>query len=191
MKIHSGDEAMYYQLIGAAERKLGVVWCSAGDDFLLERIYLPRRQAQLAAKIRKEFPRVNMTERKIPGDTARKIEKIFNGSKVEFDLSLFNWDNLQKFAVQVLREAYKIPRGKVISYSGLAYKSGSPKAARAVGTVMAKNPFPLIIPCHRVVRSDGSLGGFGGGAAMKQEMLSSEGVFADTSGHIPEKYFWK
>ena len=67
---------------------------------------------------------------------------------------------------------------------------GCPGAARAVGTALANNPFPIIIPCHRVVRADGSLGGFGGGLAMKKELLTKEGISLDRNRRVPAKYFW-
>ncbi|MDD4242001.1 MAG: MGMT family protein, partial [Smithellaceae bacterium] len=70
------------------------------------------------------------------------------------------------------------------TYSGLAKRAGHPGAARAVGTVMANNPFPIIVPCHRVVRADGSIGRFGGGSAMKKELLEKEGVLFDARGRV-------
>jgi methylated-DNA-[protein]-cysteine S-methyltransferase len=83
-----------------------------------------------------------------------------------------------------------IPRGYVSSYSALAAHIGKPKAARAAGTALARNPFPIIIPCHRTVRTDGSLGGFGGGLPMKRALLEMEGVAFDGLGHVKKKFFW-
>ena len=80
------------------------------------------------------------------------------------------------FARKVLNTCYAIPHGKVLTYGELARKAGRPKAARAVGRVMARNPLAVVIPCHRVVGSDGSLHGFGGGLPMKRRMLELEGV---------------
>jgi len=73
---------------------------------------------------------------------------------------------------------YKVPPGKVVTYGKLAEMSGRPNAARAVGACMAANPLPLLIPCHRVVRADGNLGGFSGpgGVRLKKKMLRWEGV---------------
>jgi O-6-methylguanine DNA methyltransferase len=69
-----------------------------------------------------------------------------------------------------------VPSGKVITYSGLAAMIGRPKAHRAVGTAMNKNPFAPEVPCHRVVKSNGDLGGFGGGSKLKIKRLQEEGV---------------
>jgi O-6-methylguanine DNA methyltransferase len=84
------------------------------------------------------------------------------------------------FRKEVLRACAAIPRGEVRSYGELAAAVGNPRAARAVGTVMATNPLPLFVPCHRVVRGDGTLGEYGaGGPARKAAMLGAEGVALD------------
>ncbi|MHC5011309.1 MAG: methylated-DNA--[protein]-cysteine S-methyltransferase [Planctomycetota bacterium] len=82
----------------------------------------------------------------------------------------------QGFSARVWREIARIPRGKVISYGRLARKLRKPQAARAVGQACGRNPVPLVVPCHRVVASDGSLGGFGAGVAVKRKLLELEGV---------------
>ena len=83
-----------------------------------------------------------------------------------------------EFAQKVLKTCAKIPSGKTLTYAQLAKKAGFPKAARAVGSVLAKNKLPLIIPCHRVVRADGKIGNFSapGGAAVKKKMLEREKI---------------
>lgn len=178
---------MYYQIIKAENEYIGIVWQFVHDKPLLENVFLPCGHRQSLAKINKEYPGENITERKIPGSIAGQIAKFYAGEKIDFDLSCLNMARLTKFSARVLKKAGKIPRGKVFTYSELACKTGSPKAARAVGTALARNPFPLVIPCHRVVRSDGSLGGFGGGLRMKKELLSREGVQADTKGRVSLK----
>lgn len=181
---------MYYQQIDTGENKIGLVWQFAGEGILIERIYLPRRPDELSAKIRKEFPEIDKTARKIPNDSAEQIRKLYAGEKAGFDISLLNLYKLNKFAVKVLRQTCKIPSGKVAAYSLLADKIGNPLAARAVGTALANNPFPLIIPCHRVVRSDGSLGGFGSGLPMKRDLLLKEGVAFDATGRVSAECFY-
>lgn len=82
------------------------------------------------------------------------------------------------FSLSIYRALQKIPAGKVISYKELASLSGNPGAYRAAGQALAKNPFAIVVPCHRVIRSDGSLGGFSGvsGISYKKRLLSHEGV---------------
>ena len=86
------------------------------------------------------------------------------------------FEGLSPFAIKVLSACRNVGFGKAVSYHELARKIGRANAARAVGTVMAKNPLPLIIPCHRVIRSDGKLGGFSapGGISLKKRLLRHE-----------------
>ncbi len=96
-----------------------------------------------------------------------------------------DWDNLSAsgrgvsgFRRAVLEETLRIPAGETRSYGWLARKVGRPRAARAVGRVMATNPLPVVVPCHRVVGSDGSLHGYGGGLDVKAALLRAEGARA-------------
>ncbi|MBL08746.1 MAG: 6-O-methylguanine DNA methyltransferase [Rhodobiaceae bacterium] len=83
------------------------------------------------------------------------------------------------FQIQVWEEIKKIPRGETLSYKQIALTIGRPKSSRAVANACGKNPYPIIIPCHRVVKSNGSLGGYSGkgGRNKKRELLKKEGVF--------------
>ncbi|MGC9099225.1 MAG: methylated-DNA--[protein]-cysteine S-methyltransferase [Candidatus Micrarchaeia archaeon] len=87
---------------------------------------------------------------------------------------------LSRFEVDVLLEVYKIPKGETRSYKEIAKSVGRPFAYRAVGNALKKNPMPIIIPCHRVVRSDGKLGGYSfGGEAKKRDLLERERGYKD------------
>ena len=90
---------------------------------------------------------------------------------VSFDLSY-----LSDFQRRVLNALRRVPRGKTQTYGDLARKAGRPGAARAVGTVMAQNPVPFLIPCHRVVPASGGVGQYGWGSSLKRELLKREGV---------------
>lgn len=87
-----------------------------------------------------------------------------------------DWMGITPFRRAVLEECVRIPSGETRSYGWLAEQVGRPRAARAVGRVMATNPWPLFVPCHRVVGSDGSLHGYGGGLPMKDALLRAEGA---------------
>ena len=91
--------------------------------------------------------------------------------------NMLRLDCCSKFQQKVLRAVSGIPRGKVSTYQLIAKQIGKPKAARAVGRALANNPFPLIIPCHRVICSNGSLGGYQGGLKMKLTLLKKEGIY--------------
>lgn len=88
----------------------------------------------------------------------------------------FDLRGLSSFQVSVLEACQTIPCGSAQSYGWIAGQLGKPGATRAVGTALAKNPIPLLIPCHRVVRSDGSVGSYAFGSDMKRELLVEEGV---------------
>ncbi|KPK64895.1 hypothetical protein AMJ83_00940 [candidate division WOR_3 bacterium SM23_42] len=118
------------------------------------------------------------------------ISALLNGQSVDFNLGRLDWSLTYHFQKSVLRMEQKIPRGVVSTYGRLAKKLGNPRAARAVGTALARNPFPLIIPCHRAIRSDGSLGGYAGGLAMKKRLLEFEGVQFDEQSRVVTENYW-
>ncbi len=107
---------------------------------------------------------------------AKGIGRFLAGNDVHFDLSLLDLDRCTPFQKSVLLAEYAIPRGYVSTYGKISRHLGLLRGARAVGAALATNPFPVVIPCHRAVRSDGSLGGFQGGLEMKAELLRMEGI---------------
>src|SRR5262249_19479836 len=102
----------------------------------------------------------------------RQLREYFAGKREEFDLPLVL--DGTPFQLNVWRNLQKIPYGKTVSYLDLAKKIGNPKAVRAVGLANGSNPIPIIVPCHRVIGSNGSLTGFGGGLPTKQKLLALE-----------------
>ncbi len=106
----------------------------------------------------------------------RMLEAYFDGRLRDFRLPL-DWSLTSGFTRQVLRElAAGVPYGTLVGYGELAARVGQPGAAQAVGAAMGANPLPVVVPCHRVVESDGGLGGFGGGLETKRRLLVLEGV---------------
>ncbi|MEU6662783.1 methylated-DNA--[protein]-cysteine S-methyltransferase [Streptomyces sp. NPDC046821] len=106
----------------------------------------------------------------------RQLKAYFAGERRDFDLPL-DWSLISGFNRQVLRElAAGVPFGSVVGYGDLAGRVGQPGAAQAVGMAMGANPLPVVVPCHRVVESDGGIGGFGGGLETKRQLLALEGV---------------
>lgn len=106
---------------------------------------------------------------------ARQIREYVAGARTGFDLT-FDLSWMTPFRRHVLEACARIPRGQVASYGELARRVGSPRASRAVGNTMRTNPLPIVIPCHRVVGSDGKLTGFGGGLDLKRRLLELEGA---------------
>jgi methylated-DNA-[protein]-cysteine S-methyltransferase len=112
-------------------------------------------------------------------EAIRQVEAYFAGRRRDFDLPL-DWSLVSGFNRQVLRElASCVPYGAVVGYGDLATRAGQPGAAQAVGMAMGANPLPVVVPCHRVVESDGGIGGFGGGVETKRKLLALEGVLPE------------
>ncbi|MFF8407671.1 methylated-DNA--[protein]-cysteine S-methyltransferase [Streptomyces sp. NPDC014846] len=112
-------------------------------------------------------------------EAIRQLRAYFAGDLLDFDLPL-DWSLISGFNRQVLRElASGVPYGAVVGYGDLAGRVGQPGGAQAVGAAMGANPLPLVVPCHRVVESDGGIGGFGGGLETKRKLLALEGVLPE------------
>ncbi|MET8581707.1 methylated-DNA--[protein]-cysteine S-methyltransferase [Streptomyces collinus] len=108
-----------------------------------------------------------------------QVKAYFAGDRHDFDLPL-DWSLISGFNRQVLRElASGVPYGTVVGYGDLAGRVGQPGGAQAVGAAMGANPLPVVVPCHRVVESDGGIGGFGGGLEAKRKLLALEGVLPE------------
>jgi len=113
-----------------------------------------------------------------PTDAARRqLDEYFAGKRREFELRV-DLRPTREFAHAVLDELARVPYGQLTTYGALAAKAGRPRAARAVGTVMNRNPVPIVLPCHRVVGSNGALVGYGGGLDRKRALLELEGAIS-------------
>ena len=137
-----------------------VAYASEGHDAVL---------ASLAEKV---SPRILRAPARLDG-AAREIDEYFTGSRTQFDLPL-DLRLADGFRRQVIEHLSEIGYGHRESYAAVAAAIGRPRAVRAVGTACARNPLPLVIPCHRVVRTDGSLGQYVGGADAKRTLLTLE-----------------
>ena len=101
-----------------------------------------------------------------------------------FPLSVADLSSCSPFQRSVLRAEHRIPSGRFSTYKLIAAHLGRPGGARAVGNALAQNPFPLIVPCHRAIRSDLRPGGYQGGAHMKRALLEKEGITFDDAGRV-------
>jgi methylated-DNA-[protein]-cysteine S-methyltransferase len=139
----------------------------AGDESALRRIAFPQR----GNAVRPE-PDWRASTRGPVGEARRQLREYFAGRRSDFDVPLApEGTAFQRAVWQRLRE---IPYAATISYGELARRVGNPKASRAVGSANGANPLPIVIPCHRVIAGDGTLGGFGGGLPTKQVLLDLE-----------------
>ncbi|HYJ22225.1 MAG TPA: methylated-DNA--[protein]-cysteine S-methyltransferase [Solirubrobacterales bacterium] len=142
----------------------------------LVRVGLPNQDADellvdLATRV---SPRVLEAPARLE-ETRRELDLYFEGRLTEFELPL-DWQLSKDFRRKVLREIARIPYGQTRNYTQMARGAGNERAVRAAGTACGTNPIPLVVPCHRVLRSGGALGGYGGGLPMKEELLRLEGV---------------
>lgn len=110
-------------------------------------------------------------------EAEKEIMEYFAGARMCFSFPYRI--NAKGFQLACLNALLAVPYGKTISYAKLAQKAGVPGGARAVGNAMNRNPLPILVPCHRVIRSDGGIGGFSKGLAMKRVLLELEGTQTD------------
>jgi len=131
-------------------------------------------EAHLDALARTFGPRVLRTSGAV-ADARRQLDEYFAGTRRGFELDV-DTRPLPEFARRVLDELARVPFGETTTYGSLAARVAAPRAARAVGMVMNRNPIPIVLPCHRVVGANGSLTGYAGGLEVKERLLQLEGV---------------
>ena len=161
-----------------------VVWSSRDGSPKILRVLLSRPGSSAEDQAAALYPEFQSSSCAEIDAIAAAIQAFLAGEKVVFSLDGVALDSRPPFQQAVLRAEHGIPRGSVSSYGLIARHLGKKNGARAVGSALATNPFPLIVPCHRAVRSDGDLGGFQGGRAMKRALLSREGIAFDTAGRV-------
>ena len=137
---------------------------SRGEDEVIE---------DLAGKL---SPRVLEAPERLD-EVRRELEEYFDGRRDEFDLPI-DWSLTHGFTSKVLRQTARIGFGKTSTYGEVASRAGSPRAVRAAGNALGANPIPVVVPCHRVLRTGGALGGYTGGVERKEFLLRLEGVLA-------------
>ena len=164
--------------------EIGIVWKVKNKNAMITRIFLPESGKKIKYVIKKVFPDAVFGSVPIINKICKKLENFLKGKPIEFSLNNIDLTQLYDFQKKVLLIERQIPYGWVSTYGRLAKKIGVPRAGRAVGQALARNPFPLVIPCHRTIRSDGSLGGFGGGLKLKRQLLELEGVRFDQRGKV-------
>jgi methylated-DNA-[protein]-cysteine S-methyltransferase len=131
------------------------------DDHLLERISLAVSPRILEAPARLDGVR-------------RELDEYFEGRRRAFDIPV-DWSLVTGYARAVLQQTARIPYGQARSYAEVAYEAGSPRGWRAAGNALGSNPIPVVVPCHRVLRTGGSIGGYTGGLHRKRFLLDLEG----------------
>ncbi|HET6420278.1 MAG TPA: methylated-DNA--[protein]-cysteine S-methyltransferase [Geobacteraceae bacterium] len=179
-KCRRNDVGIFYSIYETSTGFGGVVASSEG---LIE-VLLPVSISvdEIKSQIKQLYPRVT-GENTLTGNAAELLRDYFNGQKVSFELPL-DLGNCTEFSLLVYKSVSRIPYGSVKNYAEVAAETGSPKASRGVGSVMAGNTIPIIIPCHRVIGSDGKMTGYSapGGTEMKSILLQMEGIRFEKGG---------
>jgi methylated-DNA-[protein]-cysteine S-methyltransferase len=170
------DEGLLDVAYAAVDSPLGRLTVAATPRGLVRVAYSNGRShdevlQDLASRI---SPRVLEAPERLD-DTRRELEEYFEGERTAFDLPI-DWAVLRGFTLSVLRETAGIPFGELRTYAEVATGAGSPRAVRAAGNALGANPMPVVVPCHRVVRTGGALGGYTGGIERKEFLLRLEGV---------------
>ncbi len=135
-------------------------------DNQIVRVCFESSEDDILKTIEKRYPCSERSSQTVLNKALDQITEYFCGTRRTFLLPL-HLSSLTPFACRVHQELLNVPFGETISYGGLANKAGSPKAARAIGRVMSSNPYPLVVPCHRVVNADGKIGHYSAAAGTK------------------------
>jgi methylated-DNA-[protein]-cysteine S-methyltransferase len=166
------EKSLIYKLCETPLGWMGVVSSPKG----LKRLILPRKsKEELLNRMRDCGCGPEDCNPGFSADLADKLRRYFQGEPTDFSVTL-DLSGTTDFQQRVWNIVRNIPRGETRSYGWVARQIGSPKAARAVGQAMSRNPLPIIIPCHRVISGDGKIGGFGGGLKLKKLLLDLEGA---------------
>jgi methylated-DNA-[protein]-cysteine S-methyltransferase len=155
---------------------LVMIWREGSAGPRITQVLLGRPGKSAESLAFEAFPDARPRSCREIGEVRDRMQRFLKGEAVALSLDRVALETCGEFQRSVLLAEYAIPRGRVSTYGRIAAAVGSPGGARAVGGALAGNPFPILIPCHRAVRSDGSIGGYQGGSAMKRELLKMEGV---------------
>jgi methylated-DNA-[protein]-cysteine S-methyltransferase len=174
----------FYVLLSSGFGTFGIVWQESEKGPRVCRIFLPDEQSSVENIVQTAF--ANSSRLSCPAITelSERIQSFLGGEAVDIGLELIALENCPEFQKRVLLAVHSIPRGWVSTYGRIARTLGVPGGARGVGGAVSCNPFAIIIPCHRVIRSNCELGGFGGGLRMKQALLELEGIEFSQRGNV-------
>ena len=175
---------LHYVLLPSCFGSFGVVWRETGQGPRVYRILLPNHQAPLEDVVQASYAGISNLSCPTIAELGERMQSFLEGEAVDFEIDMMALGRCSEFQRRVLQLESRIPRGWVSTYGRIARWLGAPGGARAVGGALASNPFPIVIPCHRAIRSYGDLGGFQGGVEMKRALLEGEGVEFTQGGKV-------
>ena len=158
---------------GSLETPIGSVFVAISNSGLFDVAFGVTNQLRYVARLGTRVERALPDQRAVSG-VLEQLDSYFSGNVTRFSIPL-DLRVPTDFTDRVLRNASRIPFGQTTSYGEIAKRVDSPRASRAVGAALGRNPIPIVVPCHRVIASDGRIGGFTGGLAIKKALLRLEG----------------
>ena len=178
-------QAMYKKIVKPTPHgSVSIVWINADQGPKVVRVLLSKPGLSAERQTSELYPAAHAASCSKIDSVGAGMETLLAGEPVDFSLDLADLDLCSEFQKRVLRAEHAIPRGTVSTYRLIAAHLGKANGARAVGNALANNPFPLIVPCHRAIRSDRHLGGYQGGLEMKRALLAHEGLSFDSAGKV-------
>jgi methylated-DNA-[protein]-cysteine S-methyltransferase len=177
-------ENLFFTHLPSPFGTMGIIWRETEKGPKVHRVFLPRVQTSFENLVGMAFPDARPQSHPTISELGKRIQSFLEGEDVTFQLDVILLETCSEFQRRVLLAEYGIPRSWVSTYGRIAKTLGTPGGARAVGNALSRNPFPIIIPCHRAIGAHGILGGFQGGTGMKKTLLELEGIAFSPAGMI-------
>lgn len=182
---------LYYTTFPSAFDTFTIIWKEKEPDKqLIQRIFLSDQKKTSEIKTIELFGEIKLESSSTINSHGDNIQRFLKGEEITFDLSFLDFSRCYPTQKKVLLAEYAIPRGWVSSYKRIAGHIGVKNGARVVGNSLARNPFPIFIPCHRAIRTNGELGGYQGGLTMKRLLLEMEGVKIRKNKILTDKIYY-
>ena len=181
----------YYCTFSSVFDDFTIIWKGKDSDILIQRIFLSDSKQKSETKTFKHFTKAQPSSSSVITTAGTNVQRFLKGEEIIFDLSVLDFSLCPATQKKVLLAEYEIPRGWVSTYKRIAEHICITNGARVVGNSLAKNPFPIFIPCHRAIRTNGELGGYQGGLAMKRLLLEMEGLkISDDRKIVTDKIYY-
>jgi len=182
---------LYHTSISTRFDDISIVWSKIQSGICVQRIFLSDSKSSSENKVQATFQKIESGSTPLIEELIEKILMFLDGTEVDFDLNIVDFERCYATQKRVILAEYEIPRGWISTYKRIADHLEIPNGARVVGNALARNPFPIIIPCHRAIKTDGGLGGYQGGLKMKRALLEMEGVkFSDKGKVILDRVYY-
>lgn len=181
----------FYNTFSSRFETFTIIWKEIGSNLRIQRIFLSDPIHNSEVKALELFKNTKIGSSSQITSLSEKITRFLKGEVVEFNLDWLDFDTCSEVQKRVLIAEFEVPRGWVSTYKRIAEKIGIQNGARVIGNALAKNPFPIVIPCHRAIKTNGELGGFQGGVEMKRKLLEMEGIeFLDKGKVITDRIYY-